>query len=76
MYHIDAYRLDTMRDFEMLGFDDLCHPGSVVMIEWADKVMRVLQGIEHITVTLAYGADNHRHIVLANAPEYITIVSH
>jgi tRNA threonylcarbamoyladenosine biosynthesis protein TsaE len=76
MYHIDAYRLDAMRDFEMLGFDDFCHPGSVVMIEWADKVERVLANIEHITVSLAYAAEGSRRIVLEGVPDYIEIASH
>jgi tRNA threonylcarbamoyladenosine biosynthesis protein TsaE len=37
IYHIDAYRLETAEQFEMLGFDDYCYPDSVVLIEWADK---------------------------------------
>ena len=28
VYHIDAYRLGSVDEFEMLGFDDLCHGGS------------------------------------------------
>src|SRR5512136_1371056 len=38
IYHIDAYRLKSLAEFEMLGFDDLCYPQSVVLIEWADKI--------------------------------------
>jgi len=33
IYHIDAYRLDSTAEFEMLGFDDFCYPQSVVLIE-------------------------------------------
>lgn len=73
MYHIDAYRLETLRDFEMLGFDDLCHPGSVVMIEWADKVLPVLANVPHTTITLAYGADNSREVELTDLPDHIRI---
>jgi tRNA threonylcarbamoyladenosine biosynthesis protein TsaE len=73
MYHIDAYRLETMRDFEMLGFDDFCHPGSVVMIEWADKVLPVLRNIQHITITLAYGTGGGRTVILNDLPDYIRI---
>ena len=38
LYHIDAYRLNSPAEFEQLGFDDLCRPDSVVLIEWADRV--------------------------------------
>jgi tRNA threonylcarbamoyladenosine biosynthesis protein TsaE len=73
IYHIDAYRLERLRDFEMLGFDDFCHPGAVVMIEWADKVLPVLKDIEHLTITLSYGEGENRTIQLADLPEYIRI---
>ena len=32
IYHIDAYRLNSVSEFEMLGFDDFCYPQSVVLI--------------------------------------------
>jgi tRNA threonylcarbamoyladenosine biosynthesis protein TsaE len=73
IYHMDAYRLESLRDFEMLGFDDFCHPGSVVMIEWADKVLPILDSIEHITITLAYAGPSSRTILLADVPAYIRI---
>ena len=76
IYHIDAYRLESLRDFEMLGFDDFCHPGSVVMIEWADKVLPILSDIEHITINLTYAGENTRKIILSNVPAYIRITPH
>ena len=42
IYHIDAYRINSVEEFERLGFDDLYYPNSVVLIEWADKVVDVL----------------------------------
>jgi len=27
LYHIDAYRLSSVAEFEKLGFDDFCYPG-------------------------------------------------
>ena len=66
-YHVDAYRLE----FEMLGFDDLCRPDSVVLIEWADKVKSALQNIDTIEVELSHIDQNKRQIRLENAPDYI-----
>jgi tRNA threonylcarbamoyladenosine biosynthesis protein TsaE len=71
LYHIDAYRLDSVADFEMLGFDDLCYPESVVLIEWADKVEAALGGLDYIRVDLAHAGQRTRTIRLQNLPEYL-----
>lgn len=41
--HIDAYRLDTSRELEVLGFKDLLSKrGTLVFIEWPEKVADIL----------------------------------
>ena len=65
-YHIDAYRLNRVEEFEMLGFDDLCYPDSVVMVEWADKVAGVLGGIDCMRVELAHKSSSEREIKIKN----------
>ena len=62
IYHIDAYRLGSVAEFEMLGFDDLCTPESVVLIEWADRVRPALQNIDTIQIHLAHIDQNQRMI--------------
>ena len=71
IYHIDAYRLDSIAEFEMLGFDDFCYPQSVVLIEWADKVESALQAMDYIRIELSYASPTEREIHVGNAPEYI-----
>lgn len=71
VYHVDAYRLESVAEFEMLGFDDLCRPDSVVLIEWADKVQSALQNIDTIGVELSHIDRNKRQICLKNTPSYI-----
>ena len=73
VYHIDAYRLDSIREFENLGFDDLCYPGSVVLIEWADKVASALSNVDTLQVELRHESENHRQIEFKNLPEHIHI---
>jgi tRNA threonylcarbamoyladenosine biosynthesis protein TsaE len=62
LYHIDAYRIETIQEFEMLGFDDLCNPDSVVIIEWADKVSPVLATIQTIDIQLSHVNPTTRQI--------------
>src|SRR5881227_2026755 len=40
LYHIDLYRVDTPRELETLGLDDLMDERSVLLIEWGDTFER------------------------------------
>ena len=71
IYHIDAYRLNCISEFEMLGFDDFCYPQSVVLIEWADKVEAALKSIDYIKIELGHSSTTTRTIHIKNTPEYI-----
>jgi tRNA threonylcarbamoyladenosine biosynthesis protein TsaE len=71
IYHIDAYRLGSISEFEMLGFDDYCQPGSVVLIEWADKIESALENIDYIRVELSHAGESKRKIHIENVPDYI-----
>jgi len=71
IYHIDAYRLQSVADFDSLGFDDFCRPDSIVLIEWADKVQAALTGIDCIWVQLSHISQNRRAIRFTNLPVHI-----
>ncbi len=40
LYHIDLYRVDTPRELETLGLDDLRGENAVLLIEWGEKFSR------------------------------------
>jgi len=40
LYHIDLYRIETERELETLGLDDLLAPDSILLIEWGEKFPR------------------------------------
>jgi len=73
LYHLDAYRLDSVADFERLGFDDFCYPEAVVLIEWADKIEPALRGLDPIRIDLAHAGARQRTIRIHNAPEYLDL---
>ena len=73
IYHLDAYRIESIGQFEMLGFDDLCCPESVVLIEWADKIESAIAGIDFVRVELTHAAPQARTIRITNVPEHIHI---
>jgi tRNA threonylcarbamoyladenosine biosynthesis protein TsaE len=43
LFHIDLYRVDTPRELETLGLDDLRGEGSILLIEWGEKFPRLLR---------------------------------
>lgn len=43
LYHIDLYRVDTLRELETLGLDDLRSQNSVLLIEWGEKFPRLVR---------------------------------
>jgi len=43
LYHIDAYRLKNPEELLELGFEDLIkNPENLIVIEWADKIKKIL----------------------------------
>jgi len=51
VYHIDLYRVDTPRQLETLGLDDLIAEHSVLLVEWGEKFPR-LQRDQNAEITL------------------------
>jgi len=74
IYHIDAYRIESPAEFEMLGFDDFCYPQSVVLIEWADKIEPVLRDINYIRIDLAHVDERTRTVHLRNVPDHLKVL--
>ena len=37
LFHLDVYRLESERQLETLGLDDLLTPDALVVVEWGDK---------------------------------------
>lgn len=61
LYHIDLYRLDTPRELETLGLDDLRSDNSILLIEWGEKFPR-LQRERDIEISLERDGENRRRI--------------
>jgi tRNA threonylcarbamoyladenosine biosynthesis protein TsaE len=44
LYHIDLYRIDTGRELETLGLDDLLAPNCISLVEWGEKFPGLRRG--------------------------------
>lgn len=61
LYHIDLYRVDTPRQLETLGLDDLFADNSVLLIEWGEKFARFVRDRD-VEITLERVGENDRKI--------------
>ena len=61
IYHIDLYRIDTQRELETLGLDDLMTENSVLLIEWGEKFPR-FERERDVEIALERISENARQI--------------
>jgi tRNA threonylcarbamoyladenosine biosynthesis protein TsaE len=64
LYHIDLYRIDTPRELETLGLDDLRAEGSVLLIEWGEKFPRFVCERD-VEISIERQSENRRKIRIA-----------
>src|ERR1700757_44411 len=60
IYHVDLYRVDTPRQLETLGLDDLLDNG-LVLIEWGEKFPRFVRDRD-VQITIERVAEHDRRI--------------
>jgi tRNA threonylcarbamoyladenosine biosynthesis protein TsaE len=66
LYHIDLYRVDTQRELETLGLDDLIGERSILLIEWGEKFPR-FQRERDVEIALERTGENQRKIVVSSS---------
>jgi tRNA threonylcarbamoyladenosine biosynthesis protein TsaE len=65
IYHIDLYRIDTQRELETLGLDDLMTENSVLLIEWGEKFPR-FERERDVEIALERISENARQITISS----------
>jgi tRNA threonylcarbamoyladenosine biosynthesis protein TsaE len=61
LYHIDLYRVDTQRELETLGLDDLRDENSILLIEWGEKFAKFVRERD-IEIAIDRIGENERRI--------------
>jgi tRNA threonylcarbamoyladenosine biosynthesis protein TsaE len=61
LYHVDLYRIDSERELETLGLDDLLGPDCILLIEWGEKFPQ-LQRHPYLQITLEPVGEAERRI--------------
>jgi tRNA threonylcarbamoyladenosine biosynthesis protein TsaE len=63
LFHIDLYRIDTQRELETLGLDDLISENSLLLIEWGDKFERFRRERD-VEIALERVSENRRTVTV------------
>ena len=64
LYHIDLYRVDTQRELETLGLDDLMGENCILLIEWGEKFAR-FERERDVEIAMERTAEDRRKIVVS-----------
>ena len=56
VYHLDAYRIASEEDFEVVGFDELLKADGLVVVEWSEKIPHLLPE-DRLAITIRPGEE-------------------
>jgi tRNA threonylcarbamoyladenosine biosynthesis protein TsaE len=60
LYHIDVYRLESERQLETLGLDELLTPDALVLVEWGEKFKTIRKKATGEIEISSVGGDERR----------------
>jgi tRNA threonylcarbamoyladenosine biosynthesis protein TsaE len=74
VYHVDAYRTESLAEIRELGVEEMLHGDGVTIIEWADKLLPLLPA-RAVIVRLSGLGDEPREIGIEGPSELVGAVS-
>lgn len=60
LYHLDVYRLESERQLETLGLEDLLTPDALVLVEWGDKFKSIRKRANGEITIVSEGGDTRK----------------
>ena len=66
LYHFDLYRLNGYSEFEDLGYEEYFCGDGIVVIEWAEKIVKILPA-NTFFISFKYLDENKRKIIIKGA---------
>lgn len=65
VYHFDMYRLNNIKEVEELGYEEYFYGNGVAVVEWADKIKKILPS-KCIKIYIKIIGDKKREIKFEN----------
>ena len=69
LYHLDLYRIESERQLDTLGLDDLQTEDSIVLVEWGEKFPSVVKRSQGEIVMTSMDGDKRRIVLKLKKPE-------
>jgi tRNA threonylcarbamoyladenosine biosynthesis protein TsaE len=63
LYHFDVYRLNSYSELEDLGYDEYLSGDGVVVIEWAEKIAKLIPR-DSVFINFEYVDENSRKMII------------
>ena len=60
LYHIDLYRIESERQLETLGLDEVCGGDCITLVEWGEKFPSVVSRSNGEIVMTCTGGDSRK----------------
>ena len=60
LYHLDVYRLESERQLETLGLEELLTPDALVLVEWGDKFNSIRKRATGEVLITSEGGDERK----------------
>lgn len=62
LFHIDAYRLKNEEQLQKIGFNQLINNKNIIIIEWADKVKKIIPN-SALWISFQHGINKNQRII-------------
>jgi tRNA threonylcarbamoyladenosine biosynthesis protein TsaE len=66
LLHLDLYRLESERQLESLGLDEMQTPDALILIEWGEKFKSIKKRADGEIVITSAGGDSRKIVVTLN----------
>ena len=64
VYHLDLYRLETERELETLGIDEMAaEPDALVLVEWGERFESIVSRMD-AEIAMEHGEGNERAMMV------------
>jgi len=68
VFHVDLYRLESTRDLQSIGFEEILASDAIVIVEWAEKLAFPIPGAHKVLIEID-NSTGHRRVKIESPPE-------
>jgi tRNA threonylcarbamoyladenosine biosynthesis protein TsaE len=63
VFHVDLYRLNTSRDLQSIGFEEILASDAIVIIEWAEKLAFSIPDAHTVRIEIDASSGGRRLVI-------------